>query len=133
METIYDFPIRLPSEMVYFARTAALIEGLGTRYDSRFNPITFASPIAIRMRGRIMASLSDANGNSPIDPATVVGAALGHVAGLVVKRARDFFGKIFEPSAPPLSTEHARGDVFPIGARQTLLPLPPEKTLAAGD
>ena len=59
MAVIYDFPIRLPSEMVYFARTAALIEGLGTRYDPRFNAIMFASPIAVRMRARIMASLSD--------------------------------------------------------------------------
>ncbi|MEO7963621.1 MAG: AarF/UbiB family protein [Gemmatimonadaceae bacterium] len=135
METIYDFPIRLPSEMVYFARTAALIEGLGTRYDAHFNPITFASPIAIRMRGRIMASLSDVNGRSPIDAATVVGAALGHVAGLVVKGARDFFGKLFEAPPPSSSVDMSqRRDVISIASRQALpRPMPPERTLSAGD
>ena len=46
MAALYDWPVRLPSEMVYFARTAALIEGLGVRYDGSFNAITFASPIA---------------------------------------------------------------------------------------
>ena len=45
MAALYDWPVRLPSEMVYFARTAALIEGLGVRYDENFNAITFASPI----------------------------------------------------------------------------------------
>ena len=99
MATLYDFPIRLPSEMVYFARTAALIEGLGTRYDAHFNPITFASPIAIRMRGRIMASLSDVNGRSPVDTATVVGAALGYAAGIAVKAGREFFGRLFAADA----------------------------------
>ncbi len=136
METIYDFPIRLPSEMVYFARTAALIEGLGTRYDPHFNPITFASPIAIRMRSRIMSSLSDASGRSPVDAATVVGAALGHVAGLVVKGARDFFGKLFEPapSRPEPMVREERADIIPIETRQPQLPAPaPNHTLAAGD
>ena len=144
MATIYDFPIRLPSEMVYFARTAALIEGLGTRYDPHFNPITFASPIAVRMRGRIMASLSDASGRSPVDAATVVGAALGHVAGLVVKGARSFLDKLFEPPPPPAGPPipPATCDVLPFAPRQLAAghpaPAPsertlPEGTLAAGD
>jgi predicted unusual protein kinase regulating ubiquinone biosynthesis (AarF/ABC1/UbiB family) len=29
MATLYEFPVTLPSDLVYFARTAALIEGLG--------------------------------------------------------------------------------------------------------
>jgi predicted unusual protein kinase regulating ubiquinone biosynthesis (AarF/ABC1/UbiB family) len=129
METLYDFPIHLPSEMVYFARTAALIEGLGTRYDHRFNPIVFASPIAIRMRGRILASLTDGSGKSPVDMATVVGAALGHVAGLAVKTGRQI-------------AQWLSGDRSALTANRpvarALLPAPdtegpPERTLAAGD
>jgi predicted unusual protein kinase regulating ubiquinone biosynthesis (AarF/ABC1/UbiB family) len=88
LETLYDFPIQLPSEMVYFARTAALIEGLGTRFDPRFNAITFATPIALRMRSRILSSLRDDRGASPLDMATVVGTALGHVAGLLAGAGR---------------------------------------------
>ena len=82
--SLYDWPVRLTSEMVYFARTAALIEGLGVRYDPHFNPITFASPIAIRMRGDIMRSLDLPDGSSPIDYATLVGAVLGRTARRVV-------------------------------------------------
>jgi predicted unusual protein kinase regulating ubiquinone biosynthesis (AarF/ABC1/UbiB family) len=82
--SLYDWPVRLTSEMVYFARTAALIEGLGVRYDPHFNPITFASPIAIRMRGDIMRSLDLPDGKSPIDYATIVGAVLGRTARRVV-------------------------------------------------
>ena len=82
-----------------------------------------------------MASLSDANGRSPIDAATVVGAALGHVAGLVVKGAREFFGKLFDPAslASPQEPFPVR-DVIPIASRQSLpRPIPPERTLSAGD
>jgi len=89
MAALYDWPVRLPSEMVYFARTAALIEGLGVRYDDNFNAITFASPIAIRMRREILVSLGQGE-LPPVDLPTVVGAALGHYAGVAVRAGRDF-------------------------------------------
>lgn len=143
MAVIYDFPIRLPSEMVYFARTAALIEGLGTRYDPRFNAIMFASPIAVRMRTRIMASLSDEAGRSPVDMATVVGAALGHVAGLAVKAGRELLGRWFAvpaSEAPSVAVVPAAPAVSVVSLEQRRIaasaPAPttaPEKTLAAGD
>ena len=60
MGTLYDWPVTLPREMVYFARAAALIEGLGVHFDPRFSPIVFATPIALRMRRRILASLGGA-------------------------------------------------------------------------
>ncbi|MBK7831048.1 MAG: AarF/ABC1/UbiB kinase family protein [Gemmatimonadetes bacterium] len=143
MAVIYDFPIRLPSEMVYFARTAALIEGLGTRYDPRFNAIMFASPIAVRMRARIMASLSDEAGRSPVDMATVVGAALGHVAGLAVKAGRELLGRWFAApasEAPTVAVVPAPPAVTVVSLEQRRIaassPAPsttPEETLAAGD
>lgn len=133
MATIYDFPITLPSEMVYFARTAALIEGLGTRYDPRFNAIMFASPIAVRMRSRIMASLSNEAGQSPVDMATVVGAALGHVAGLAVKAGREWLGTLFAAASRDdqvVSLASRRGE--PATPRRSAPPTP-DRTLAAGD
>lgn len=81
--TMYDWPVRLSDEMVYFARTAALIEGLGVRYDPYFNAINFAAPIAIRMRADILRSLDMPNGQSVIDYPTLVGAALGKAARVV--------------------------------------------------
>jgi predicted unusual protein kinase regulating ubiquinone biosynthesis (AarF/ABC1/UbiB family) len=89
MAALYDWPVQLPSEMVYFARTAALIEGLGVRYDDNFNAITFASPIALRMRREILVSLGQGE-LPPVDLPTVVGAALGHAAGIAVRAGRDF-------------------------------------------
>ncbi len=80
MATLYDWPVTLPSEMVYFARTAALIEGLGARYDPYFNAVTFAAPIAVRLRARILASLQEAGQPSPIDWPTTIGAVLGYAA-----------------------------------------------------
>ena len=92
MQELYDAPVTLPSDMVYFARTAALIEGIGTRYDPYFNPIEFASPIALSMRGRIMRSLRDPalNGRATVDEwAPAIGALLGAVAGVAVRAGRE--------------------------------------------
>ncbi len=82
VETLYDFPVQLPPAMVYFARTAALIEGLGVRYDPRFNAVDFATPIALRFRGSILRSL----GESVRIPTDVPGA-IGAMAGYAVRWA----------------------------------------------
>jgi len=69
LTTLYDFPVMLPPDLVYFARTAALIEGIGVRYDARFNTLEFAAPVALRLRQRIFESLGiDVR---PTVPATV--------------------------------------------------------------
>jgi predicted unusual protein kinase regulating ubiquinone biosynthesis (AarF/ABC1/UbiB family) len=80
--TLYDFPVQLPPDMVYFARTAALIEGLGVRYDPRFNPVAFATPIALRFRGPILRSLGEG-----IRIPTDFPGAVGAVAGYAVRWA----------------------------------------------
>jgi predicted unusual protein kinase regulating ubiquinone biosynthesis (AarF/ABC1/UbiB family) len=77
---LFDWPIVLPSHLVYFARTAALIEGLGTHYDPHFNALAFATPIAISLRSRIIASLYPDGKRPAVDPAKVLGAAIGAVA-----------------------------------------------------
>jgi predicted unusual protein kinase regulating ubiquinone biosynthesis (AarF/ABC1/UbiB family) len=97
MATLYDWPVRLPSELVYFVRTTTLIEGLGVRYDPNFNPITFAAPIALRLRGRILRSLGQDGGQSaPVDLATVVGTVLGTVARYVVRTGREMAARVAE-------------------------------------
>jgi predicted unusual protein kinase regulating ubiquinone biosynthesis (AarF/ABC1/UbiB family) len=75
MRTLFDFPIRLPRELVYFARTAALIEGLGTRYDPYFQAIPVASPVVLAMRSRILAALGERPQWSVEEVATVAGFA----------------------------------------------------------
>ena len=85
---LYDWPIVLPSNLVYFARTAALIEGLGTHYDAHFNALAFASPIALSLRSRIMASLYPEGERPSMDPARVVGAVVGAALGTLARIAR---------------------------------------------
>lgn len=89
MHALFDAPVQLPSDLVYFARTASLIEGLGTRYDARFNAIEFASPIALRMRGRIMASLRGDTLPARPDLAGVLGGVLGEVAGVIQRAGKE--------------------------------------------
>jgi predicted unusual protein kinase regulating ubiquinone biosynthesis (AarF/ABC1/UbiB family) len=91
---LYDWPIILPSQLVYFARTASLIEGLGNHYDSHFNALAFATPIAISLRSRIMTSLYPDGGGPELDPARVVGAAIGAIARIVQQASRDVYGAV---------------------------------------
>jgi predicted unusual protein kinase regulating ubiquinone biosynthesis (AarF/ABC1/UbiB family) len=106
LASLYDWPVRLTSEMVYFARTATLIEGLGVRYDPSFNAITFATPIALRMRGAITRSLDLSEGPSPIDYPTVVGAVAGRAARAIV----DWWGRLTAPPAEAVRPANGNGD-----------------------
>lgn len=89
MHELFDAPVVLPSDLVYFARTASLIEGIGTRYDPHFNAIEFASPIALRMRPRIMASLRGEALPASGDWASQIGGLLGEVAGVMHRAGRE--------------------------------------------
>ncbi len=117
MAALYDWPVRLPGEMVYFARTAALIEGLGVRYDANFNAITFARPIAIRMRREILESLGRAGEVPPVDLPTLVGAALGYAAGVAVRTGRDVIGRLLSSAAGNGSSDGAAGRLLEAGSR----------------
>jgi len=108
---LYDWPIVLPSHLVYFARTASLIEGLGTHYDPHFNALSFATPIALSLRSRILASLYPDGGQPRVDPARVIGAALGAVARVVqrasvevVAAVRDAVASAALPELPTTTT-----------------------------
>lgn len=77
MRSLYDFPVILPRDMVYFARTAALIEGVGTRYDPYFNAVEVGTPLVLRMRSRILRSLGRDADPSLEEVATVAGWIAG--------------------------------------------------------
>ncbi len=79
MTSLYDFPVILPRDLVYFARTASLIEGIGTRYDPYFNAIEVGTPLVLRLRSRILKSLGE--------EATPCLEELAAVAGFAVGRA----------------------------------------------
>lgn len=88
MKTLFDFPIVLPQHLVYFGRTAALIEGVGTRYDPYFQAIPVASPVILRMRSRILRSLGEPATPTVAEVATVAGYALGKAARWLVDLVR---------------------------------------------
>lgn len=79
MRELFDWPIILPGELVYFARTAALIEGVGAKYDPSFNSIQVASPVVLRMRREILGTLF--GGEPGEDRLVSVARGLGALAG----------------------------------------------------
>ncbi|WP_373064699.1 ABC1 kinase family protein [Gemmatimonas sp.] len=88
MRELFNWPIVLPGELVYFARTAALIEGVGARYDRNFNSIKVASPVVLKMRREILAVLLGDEGTR--EPIITFAATLGALAGgasVVIGRA----------------------------------------------
>ncbi|MDX1675930.1 MAG: hypothetical protein R3314_14140, partial [Longimicrobiales bacterium] len=65
MDTFYTWPLMLPRELVYFFRAAALLEGLGLRYDPAFNGLHVSRRVVSRMR----AELLRATASEPVDVA----------------------------------------------------------------
>lgn len=53
LDTFYTWPLILPQELVYFFRAAALLEGIGYRYDPRFNGMDAIQPALRRMRSEL--------------------------------------------------------------------------------
>lgn len=99
MKELYNWPIRLPSDLVYFARTSALIEGVGVRYDAEYNPIMSAGPSLWRMRRELFASLSDTRALQQLGWPTAVGYLLGRAAANLSK-AGDFLSGFLKPRPP---------------------------------
>lgn len=54
MDTFYTWPLILPRELVYFFRAAALLEGIGFRYDAYFNGLELARTVIRRMRFELL-------------------------------------------------------------------------------
>jgi len=53
-DTFYTWPLILPQELVYFFRASALLEGIGFRYDERFNGLHYIRTVIRRHRGEIL-------------------------------------------------------------------------------
>jgi predicted unusual protein kinase regulating ubiquinone biosynthesis (AarF/ABC1/UbiB family) len=53
-DTFYTWPLMLPQELVYFLRAAALLEGIGFRYDPNFDGLTFMRGLVRRHKAELM-------------------------------------------------------------------------------
>lgn len=96
MRELLNWPIVLPGELVYFARTAALIEGVGVRYDSHFNSLRVASPVVMRLRGELLSALLGDDGHR--EPLVTFAATLGAMAGTAVSWVQGWTKKLRAPS-----------------------------------
>lgn len=54
LRTFYEWPLILPSDLVYFGRAAVLAEGIGHRYDADFNSLAVARPAIQRFAARAL-------------------------------------------------------------------------------
>jgi len=54
LSTFYDWPLMLPSNLVYFGRAGVLVEGIGLRYDPNFNALAMARPVLARSAKRLV-------------------------------------------------------------------------------
>jgi predicted unusual protein kinase regulating ubiquinone biosynthesis (AarF/ABC1/UbiB family) len=54
LDTFYTWPLILPEELVYFFRAAALLEGIGFRYDPHFNGMEGMKPVIARMQRELV-------------------------------------------------------------------------------
>jgi predicted unusual protein kinase regulating ubiquinone biosynthesis (AarF/ABC1/UbiB family) len=59
LRTFYEWPLMLPSNLVYFGRAAVLVEGIGLRYDSEFNALAVARPVVARSAGRLIQGVME--------------------------------------------------------------------------
>ncbi|HWV55974.1 MAG TPA: AarF/UbiB family protein, partial [Longimicrobiales bacterium] len=81
MNTFYTWPLMLPRELVYFFRAAALLEGIGFRYDPNFNGIELARRVIRRIRSELLAATAQ-------DP-TAIARGVAHEAVDAVRNVRD--------------------------------------------
>jgi predicted unusual protein kinase regulating ubiquinone biosynthesis (AarF/ABC1/UbiB family) len=54
LNTFYEWPLMLPSNLVYFGRAGVLVEGIGLRYDPNFNALAMARPVLARSAKRLV-------------------------------------------------------------------------------
>ncbi len=56
LDTFYTWPLTLPQELVYFFRTAALVEGVAFHYDPHFDGLGFVRSVVQRNQAELLRS-----------------------------------------------------------------------------
>ena len=93
MRTIYDWPIILRGELVYFGRAVALIEGIGARYVPGFNPVSFAAPVILKHRRAVLAAMGD-DAAARADLGVLLGRLAGDITRVVASAGREIFATV---------------------------------------
>ena len=74
-DTFYTWPLLLPQELVYFFRTAVLLEAIGFRYDPEFNGLHLIRRVVAEHRGELLRK----TGREPVALALDFMGEVGHV------------------------------------------------------
>jgi chromate transport protein ChrA len=59
LRTFYEWPLMLPSNLVYFGRAGVLVEGIGLRYNPNFNALAVARPVLARSAARLIQGAAE--------------------------------------------------------------------------
>ncbi len=54
LDTFYTWPLMLPQELVYFLRSAALLEGMAFRYDANFDGLAFIRSVVRQHQSELL-------------------------------------------------------------------------------
>jgi len=88
-DTFYTWPLLLPQELVYFFRTAVLLEGIGYRYDPGFDGLALVR----RVIGRFRSDIQKTTGREPVNMArdllVEAQATLGSVRDILMRAQRE--------------------------------------------
>ncbi|MGI9628873.1 MAG: ABC1 kinase family protein [Longimicrobiales bacterium] len=90
-DTFYTWPLMLPQELVYFFRAAALLEGIGIRYQPNFDGLGHVRGVIGRMRGEIVRTAAQPAGRAAMDVLADAQGLLRSVRDLLLRAEREEF------------------------------------------
>lgn len=91
MDTFYTWPLMLPRELVYFFRAAALLEGLGFRYDPAFNGLEAVKPVINAMRSELLLATAREPGEVARSIWEEARVGIGAIRDLITRAEREEF------------------------------------------
>jgi predicted unusual protein kinase regulating ubiquinone biosynthesis (AarF/ABC1/UbiB family) len=91
LRTFYDWPLMLPSDLVYFGRAAVLVEGVGLRYDPNFNVAVVGRPVVTRFAGTLLGGAASEARARLADWSTELGTAVRTMREVVRRLEREEF------------------------------------------
>jgi predicted unusual protein kinase regulating ubiquinone biosynthesis (AarF/ABC1/UbiB family) len=86
LSTFYEWPLMLPSNLVYFGRAGVLVEGIGLRYDPNFNALAMARPVLARSAKRLVRGVLEQDPRTRVTDWTQEAFALARTLRDLVRR-----------------------------------------------
>ncbi|MGD2122472.1 MAG: AarF/UbiB family protein [Gemmatimonadota bacterium] len=88
-DTFYTFPLLLPQELVYFFRTSVLLEGIGYRYDPRFDGLGLVRRVIGEFRSDIQRSTGREPANLARDLLAEAQTTISSLRDLLLRAQRE--------------------------------------------